>query len=81
MINATHSTEEKIREKVDIRIGYPGMYSKVILLDVASMHPHSAIKLKVFGPVITKRFENLVEARISIKHIKEIGDDAYNNAM
>lgn len=63
------------------KVGYPGMYSKVVLLDVASMHPHSAIRLKVFGPVITKRFENLVEARIAIKHIKEIGDDAYNNAI
>ena len=59
----------------------PGVYFNVGLFDIASMHPHSAIKLKVFGKVITKRFENLVEARVAIKHIKEIGDDAYNEAL
>ena len=63
------------------KVGYPGYYEDVALLDVSSEHPHSAIRLKVFGEVITKRFENLVEARVSIKHIKEIGDDAYNNAV
>ena len=59
----------------------PGVYFNVGLFDVASMHPHSAIKLGVFGKVITKRYENLVEARVAIKHIKEIGDEAYNNAL
>lgn len=49
-------------------IGYPGIYENVALLDVASMHPHSAIRLKIFGEVITKRFEELVEARVFIKH-------------
>lgn len=49
-------------------IGYPGIYRNVALLDVASMHPHSAIKLKIFGEKFTKRFEELVEARIAIKH-------------
>ena len=59
----------------------PGVYFNVWLFDVASMHPHSAIKLKVFGEVITKRFENLVEARVAIKHIRSIGDEAYNEAL
>ena len=59
----------------------PGVYFNVGLFDVASMHPHSAIKLKIFGKVITKRYENLVEARVAIKHIKEIGDEAYNEAL
>lgn len=59
----------------------PGVYFNVGLFDVASMHPHSAIKLKIFGKTITKRYENLVEARVAIKHIKEIGDEAYNEAL
>lgn len=49
-------------------IGYPGIYFNVALLDVASMHPHSAIKLKIFGEKYTKRFQELVDARIAIKH-------------
>ena len=59
----------------------PGVYFNVGLFDVASMHPHSAIALKIFGDTITKRYENLVEARVAIKHIKKIGDDAYNEAL
>ena len=59
----------------------PGIYYNVGLFDVASEHPHSAIRLKAFGETITKRYENLVEARVSIKHIREIGDDAYNEAL
>lgn len=58
-----------------------GVYFNVGLFDIASMHPHSAIKLKIFGKEITKRYENLVEARVAIKHIKEIGDDAFNEAL
>lgn len=50
------------------KIGYPGMYTNVGLFDVASMHPSSAIRLQIFGPTITKRFENIVKARIAIKH-------------
>jgi len=59
----------------------PGVYFKVGLFDVASMHPHSAIRLKTFGETITKRYENLVEARVAIKHIREIGDEAYEEAL
>lgn len=59
----------------------PGVYFNVGLFDVASMHPHSAIKLKIFGKVITKRYENLVEARVAIKHIKELGDENYKEAL
>lgn len=59
----------------------PGVYFNVGLFDVASMHPHSAIALNIFGKVITKRFENLVEARVAIKHIKEIGDESYKEAL
>ena len=50
------------------KIGYPGIYQNIALLDVQSEHPHSAIKLNIFGDVITKRFEALVEGRVAIKH-------------
>ena len=59
----------------------PGVYFKVGLFDIVSMHPHSAIRLKIFGEDITKRFENLVEGRVAVKHIREVGDDAYKEAI
>lgn len=46
----------------------PGMYTNVALLDVSSMHPHSAIAECVFGPKYTLIFRELVEARVAIKH-------------
>ena len=46
----------------------PGIYYNVAVLDVASMHPHSAITLNIFGDVYTERFKNIVDARIYIKH-------------
>jgi hypothetical protein len=46
--------------------GDPGIYENVALLDVASMHPTSIIKLDLFGPY-TKNFTALVEARLAIK--------------
>ena len=45
----------------------PGMYENIALLDIASMHPTSAINLNIFGPY-TKNFEELVRARLYIKH-------------
>ena len=63
------------------KIGYPGIYYNVGLYDVASMHPHSAIRLGIFGPEITKRFENIVEGRVAVKHIKAIGDASYQKAI
>jgi DNA polymerase III delta prime subunit len=44
----------------------PGMYENVAVLDVASMHPYSIIKLNAFGPY-TQKFEDLIKARIAIK--------------
>ena len=46
----------------------PGMYTNVALLDVASMHPHSLISECLFGPEFTRRFREIVEGRVSIKH-------------
>lgn len=45
----------------------PGMYENVALLDVASMHPTSIVELNLFGKY-TKRFSDLKEGRIAIKH-------------
>lgn len=48
--------------------GAPGMYKDVWDGDVASMHPHSAIFERLFGPRFTKIFEEIVDARVAIKH-------------
>lgn len=45
----------------------PGIHTNVALIDIASMHPHSAIAMNYFGPY-TKRFQDLVQARVYIKH-------------
>ena len=45
----------------------PGFYRSVGLLDVASMHPTSIRVLNLFGPY-TKRFNDLVDARLAIKN-------------
>lgn len=46
----------------------PGMYTDIALLDVASMHPSSIIAEKLFGDIYTKRFQDIKEARVAIKH-------------
>lgn len=46
----------------------PGMYTHVALLDVTSMHPHSIIAECLFGPEFTKRFKEIVDGRVDIKH-------------
>lgn len=46
----------------------PGMYGNVALLDIASMHPHSAIAEVLFGVKFTTAFREIVEGRVSIKH-------------
>lgn len=45
----------------------PGMYGAALTLDVASMHPHSAIAMNIFGEY-TQRFIDIVTARMLIKH-------------
>ena len=56
----------------------PGMYGNVALLDIMSMHPTSAIVMKVFGEYTTN-FEQLYNIRVAIKHkefdkVKEMFD-------
>lgn len=47
--------------------GDPGIYLNVALLDIASMHPNSAVALMFFGKH-TENFKQLLQARIYIKH-------------
>ena len=46
----------------------PGMYANIALLDIASMHPSSIVAEDLFGPEYTKRFNDILQARIAIKH-------------
>ena len=46
----------------------PGMYENIALLDIASMHPSSIIAEELFGPEYTKRFQEIKDARVAIKH-------------
>lgn len=46
----------------------PGMYSNIALLDIASMHPSSIVAEELFGPEYTRRFNEILQARIAIKH-------------
>lgn len=45
----------------------PNMYCNVALLDVASLHPHSAVAMNYFGDY-TKHFNDLMDVRIHVKH-------------
>lgn len=54
----------------------PGMYGNVALLDVSSMHPHSVIAEVLFGVEFTRRFKEIVDGRVSIKH--EAWDEVNN---
>jgi len=45
-----------------------GIHESVALLDIASMHPHSIIAENLFGDKYTKRFEEIVNGRIYVKH-------------
>ena len=45
-----------------------GMFFNVGLLDVASMHPHSAMAEVLFGADFTRRFREIVYGRVHIKH-------------
>ena len=45
----------------------PNMYYNVALLDVASLHPHSAVAMNYFGDY-TKHFNDLMDVRIYVKH-------------
>ncbi|MDF2800250.1 MAG: hypothetical protein K0S61_153 [Anaerocolumna sp.] len=46
----------------------PGMYFDVALLDATSMHPNSTICEVLFGVEFTRRFKEIVDGRVNIKH-------------
>lgn len=46
----------------------PGMHTYVALLDVMSMHPHSALMEVIFGVRFTRAFYDIVYGRVNIKH-------------
>ena len=46
----------------------PGIHTNVALLDITSMHPSSGIAECIFGPRYTKRFKDLKDGRVCIKH-------------
>lgn len=46
----------------------PGIYSRTVTLDIASMHPSTIIAEMLFGELYTARFQELKDARVAIKH-------------
>lgn len=46
----------------------PGIWVDVALLDITSMHPHSAMAECLFGAKFTRRFREIVYGRVHIKH-------------
>lgn len=46
----------------------PGIHCNVALLDIASMHPSSIVAENLFGDEYTKRFFDILNTRILIKH-------------
>lgn len=46
----------------------PGIWTNVALLDVTSMHPHSAMAEALFGARFTRIFREIVYGRVHIKH-------------
>lgn len=46
----------------------PGMYGDVWDGDISSQHPHSVIAEVLFGPEFTRVFEDIVRARVAVKH-------------
>lgn len=46
----------------------PGIHCNVALIDVVSMHPNSLINMNLFGDEYTKKFKDLVQARVAIKN-------------
>lgn len=65
-LNKTITVDEIIGEGGRVYAN-PGMYRNVKTFDVASMHPSSIIAENGFGPY-TKRFKEIMDIRIAIKH-------------
>lgn len=48
-------------------VSFPGIYTKVAMLDVNSLHPNSIRAMNCFGDY-TKNFTDILDARVAIKH-------------
>jgi len=48
----------------------PGIYYNVGLFDISSMHPNSIVSECLFGVEYTKRFDDILKARLMVKHEK-----------
>ena len=48
-----------------LAVSHPGIYTNVVVLDIASMHPSSAVALNYFGPY-TNRFEEFLKERFLV---------------
>lgn len=60
----------------------PGIYGNVALLDITSMHPYSTIMEILFGVEFTRRFKEIVDGRVSIKHeVWKIVDQILNGKL
>lgn len=46
----------------------PGMYGRSQTEDISSQHPNSAIDECIFGPEYTRKFKEILDIRIHIKH-------------
>lgn len=70
--NVIDNDHHNMYRGIDLKFGgyvysEPGIYTDVALLDIQSMHPSSAVAMNYFGEY-TKRFKDLLDARIAIKN-------------
>lgn len=60
----------------------PGMYGRSQTEDVGSMHPNSAIDECTFGPEYTRKFKEILDIRIHIKHSEyDVVRDAFGGKL
>lgn len=60
----------------------PGMYGRSQTEDVGSMHPNSAIDECTFGPEYTRKFKEILDIRIHIKHDEyDVVRDAFGGKL
>ena len=64
---SSYKTVEKVGEGGRVE-STPGAYYYVGLFDVESMHPNTIVSECLFGPKYTRRFKDILDARLAIKH-------------
>ena len=63
-----------------------GIWFNVALLDIASMHPNSIVAELLFGLEYTKRFYDILQARLKVKHknyddLKDYADGVFKEVI